>query len=173
MRRIAAATCALVFSATISSAEEWQGSYGGFQLGNLSADTEGAASVSGDGQTLGVHLGYGIELGQYVLGGEVDYDTADVTLGAGLAEIDSLGRLKVRAGTGLGQTLVYGTAGIARADTSLGDETGYFLGAGIGADVGSGWVVGGEVLYHTFRDIDGSGIDADATTLGLRASFRF
>lgn len=169
----AAAIFASFLSASASFAEEWDGSYAGFQLGVASADTSGASSLSGDGITGGVHVGYGIEFGQYVLGGEVDYDTADLSLSGGAAEIDALGRIKVRAGAGVGPALIYGTVGIARADTTLGDEVGYFLGAGIGTDMGSGWIIGGEVLYHNFQDIDDSGIDADATTLGVRATFRF
>ena len=35
------------------------------------------------------------------------------------------------------------------------------------------WTVGGEILEHDFDDLGGSGISADATTVSLRASYRF
>jgi hypothetical protein len=121
----------------------------------------------------GGHLGYGFTLGDYVVGGEIDHDRTGVSLGSGGTTTSSVSRLKLRAGTGLGGSLLYGTAGLAQADTSGGVENGYFVGAGIGREVDGGWVLGGEILYHNFLDIGATTTDADATTLGFRASFRF
>lgn len=167
------ATAAVVLAATPAFAQDKGGAYGGLQIGNLSADTSGAASIDGDDFIYGLHLGYDIDLGTAIVGGEIDMDFGDIELGGGAEEIDSVTRLKLRAGTNFGQTLVYGTAGLARADASLGTDNGAFLGAGVGFDTGTGWVIGGEVLYHEFDDFENTGIDIEATTITARASFRF
>ena len=168
--------CALALSVAAAgplNAEPWEGSYGGFQFGLAAVDMTGGSTLSGNGFTAGGHLGYGVSLGGYYLGGEIDHDAADVELDSGAATVSSFSRLKIRAGAGRGSSMIYGTAGLAHADTSIGNEQGYFVGAGIGQEMRGGWVLGGEILYHNFIDIDGLGTDAAATTVGVRASFRF
>ncbi|NNF71834.1 MAG: porin family protein [Rhodobacteraceae bacterium] len=158
--------------ATPVAAQDWDGPYAGGQIGYLWADTSGAASLDGNDFTIGVHAGYDVDLGGYVLGGEIEVDAMDVDLGAG-ESIDGVTRLKLRAGADLGPSLAYGTIGLAQVDTSVGDDDGWYIGAGYGVQVGGGWVLGGELLFHEFDDIAGSGVDAEATTLNLRASFQF
>jgi predicted porin len=119
-----------------------------------------------------LHAGYDYDFGRFVLGGELDYDLTDIDLG-GAATVDNVLRLKVRGGYDLGRTLVYATAGLARVDTSLGTENGQFAGLGVAYQLTDQFVVGGEVLAHQFDDINGSGVDADATSINLRASFGF
>ncbi|KIN72893.1 outer membrane protein [Sulfitobacter guttiformis] len=149
---------------------DWTGAYGGLNLGY--ADIDGTGDVDGDDTTYGLHVGYDYDFGKFVLGGEFEYDKTDIDLG-GVAEADSVARLKLRGGYDLGRTLVYATAGAARVDTSVGDETGEFIGVGVAYQVTDRFTVGGEVLEHRFDDIGGSGVDADATTFNLRGSFRF
>jgi predicted porin len=107
---------------------EWSGFYGGLQLGNLDVDGTGAAD--GSDFSYGLHAGYDYDFGRFVLGGEIDYDFADIDL-AGAATVDSVARLKLRAGYDLGRTMIYATAGVARVDTSLGSESGEFGGLGL------------------------------------------
>ncbi|WP_390914469.1 outer membrane beta-barrel protein [Pseudosulfitobacter sp. SM2401] len=149
---------------------EWTGFYGGLQLGNL--DVDGTGTADGDDVSIGVHAGYDYDFGRFVLGGEVDYDFTDVDL-AGAATVDSVARLKLRAGYDLGRTLLYATAGVAQVDTSIGSETGEFGGLGVAYQINDRFVVGGEVLTHSFDDIGGSGVEADATSINIRSSFRF
>jgi predicted porin len=99
-------------------------------------------------------------------------DFADVDLG-GAATVDSVARLKLRAGYDLGRTLVYATAGMARVDTTIGADNGEFAGLGVAYQFNERITVGGEVLTHSFDDIGGSGVDADATSISIRSSFRF
>jgi predicted porin len=150
---------------------DWTGAYGGLNLGYGDIDTN--IGVSGDDMTYGLHVGYDYDFGQFVLGGELEYDKADIELGGGAAEVDSVTRLKLRGGYDLGRTLIYATGGIAQVDTSLGDENGEFIGVGVAYQVTDRFTVGGELLEHRFDDINGSGVDADATTFNLRGSFRF
>ncbi len=156
---------------TPSLGGEWTGFYGGLQLGQLDADTSNG--LDGDDTTYGVHLGYDYDFGQFVLGGELDYDSTDVDLGGGVATIDSVTRLKARFGYDFGLGLAYLTAGVADVDTSLGSESGEFYGIGIAYQVTDNFTVGGEILDHQFDDINGTGIDADATTFSIRGSYRF
>lgn len=172
MRALTFGISTLVLSTGAAAAQDWSGPYAGGQLGYLWADTSGAASVDGDDFTGGLHFGYNADLGGFILGGEIEHDVADIDLD-GAATIDGVTRLKLRGGSDLGGGLAYGTVGFAQADTSLGDDDGWFIGAGYGVQMQGGWVLGGELLYHEFDDINGSGVDADATAFNLRASFQF
>ncbi len=149
---------------------DWTGAYGGLNLGY--ADIDGSGDADGDDSTYGLHLGYDYDFGRYVLGGEIEYDEVDVDLG-GAATADSVARLKLRGGYDFGRTLLYATGGIAQVDTSIGSDTGEFLGIGVAYQVTERFTVGGELLEHRFDDIGGTGVDADATTFNLRGSFRF
>jgi outer membrane immunogenic protein len=157
-----------VYSPAPVVTSDWTGAYGGLNLGYGDIDDD----LSGDGTTYGLHLGYDYDFGRYVLGGELEYDNADIDLG-GVAEADSITRLKLRGGYDFGKTLLYATAGAAQLKTSIGDDTGAFIGVGVAYQVTERFTVGGELLEHRFEDVGGSGLDADATTFNLRGSFRF
>jgi outer membrane immunogenic protein len=159
--------------APLPASSNWGGFYGGGQVGygDLGAD------VSGSGWLGGVHAGYNWEFGNTVVGIEGDYDVTDIDIGGGPDSLDNVARLKLRAGYATGPTLFYATAGAAYADATVGgadlSDSGWFGGVGVGYQVTDKLVVGGEVLSHSFDDFDGSGLDVDATTATLRASFRF
>jgi hypothetical protein len=159
-----------VFTPTPVSGTDWTGAYGGLNLGY--GDIDGTGAADGDDGTYGLHLGYDYDFGKYVLGGEIEYDRTDIDLG-GLAEADSVTRLKLRGGYDFGKTLLYATAGAAYLDSSIGSDTGAFAGIGVAYQVTDQFTLGGEILEHRFDDIGSTGIDADATTFNLRASFRF
>ena len=156
---------------------QWTGFYAGAQLGYGDVSTDGAATVGGDGALGGLHAGYRYDFGDFVFGGELDYDSADLELDAGAGSIDAITRLKLQAGYDLGSTLIYGTVGGASADANIGgvDRTdqGYLIGAGLAYDLGNNFTVGGEILYHQFDDFDSTGINVDVTTLTARVSYRF
>ncbi len=152
------------------AASDWTGFYGGLNLGY--GDVDGTGAADGDDTTYGVHLGYDYDFGDYVLGAELEYDDADIDLG-GAANTDSVSRIKLRGGYDLGRTLIYATAGAAKLQTSIGDDTGEFFGLGVAYQVTDQFTVGGEVLEHRFDDIGGTGVDADATTFNFRGSYRF
>jgi opacity protein-like surface antigen len=162
--------------APVVASTDWSGFYAGAQLGYADVDSNGAG-LDGDGILGGIHAGYRFDFGSYVAGGEIDFDTADVDLAGGTSTLDSVARLKLMAGAKLGRSLVYGTAGIAYADATVGtaelSDNGYFIGAGVDVALDDSWSVGGELLQHTFDDFDGSGVDLEATTLKAKVSFRF
>lgn len=155
----------------VAPSGDWTGFYAGVQLGY--GDIDGDADLDGDDGFAGLHAGYDYDFGTFVLGGEIDYDATNIDLNDGAAEVDSVARLKLRAGYDLGNTLIYATAGLAEADTSVGDETGEFVGIGVNYRVSDRYTVGAELLEHRFDDIGGTGADVDATTFTVRGSYRF
>ena len=158
--------------APVAQSRDWTGFYTGLQLGY--ADVDGPGALDGNNGTYGVHAGYDYDFGNWVVGAEFDYDKTDVDLGGGLASVDSVTRLKLKGGYDLGNTLVYATAGMARADTSVGTENGPFAGVGVTYKVTERYTLGAELLQHRFDDLGGvAGNDVDATTFNLRGSLRF
>lgn len=155
---------------------DWTGFYAGAQVGYGKSKSP-AFSQDIDGAVYGVHAGYNYDFGQYVLGGEVDYDKTNISDAAGSGiELDSVARLKLRAGYDAGSFLPYFTAGVAQAKTTgslAATDTGNFYGLGVDYMVSPNVMVGGEVLKHKFSNFDNSGADVDATTLTARVSFKF
>ncbi|MCK0148496.1 outer membrane beta-barrel protein [Marivita sp. S6314] len=148
---------------------DWTGAYGGLSLGNLSADAD---DLDDSEMVYGLHGGYDYDFGQFVVGGELDYQTgSDISLGD--IDVDDVLRVKLRGGYDLGRALVYGTVGAAQLGTSIGDDTGLVGGLGMEYKVTEQFTVGGEFLAHRFDDFDDTGLDVDANTLSLRGNFRF
>lgn len=152
------------------SGPDWSGAYAGVHLGYGDVQADDSA-LDGDGTVYGVHAGYRWDFGRTVAGIEADYGGGEIDLGD--EDLDSLARLKGQYGYKFGDALAYATAGVAQADTSVGDETGYVVGLGMDYAVTPSVAVGGEVLYHEFDEFGDSGVGADATTATLRVSYRF
>jgi outer membrane immunogenic protein len=153
---------------------DWSGPSLGFSIGRADASTD---LGDGQGMTYGLRGGYDYDFGNFVLGGAASYDWSDVDLEGG-DQLDSIGRLGIRGGADLGNTLVYATGGAAFAQATVageeGSDTGWF--AGIGAEHrlnGGNWTVGAEVLTNRFSDFEGTGVDLEATTIGLNVGMRF
>jgi hypothetical protein len=152
---------------------DWSGFYVGGQLGYGWLD--GGADVSaGDGFLGGLNAGYRWDFGQWVAGGEIDYDWTDISLRSGGASysVDSIFRLKVSAGVERGRALVYGTGGWAQAEAD-GSADGLFGGLGVAYLWGDNSIVSGEWLYHDFDDLPTSGDSAWGNTVTLRYAYRF
>jgi opacity protein-like surface antigen len=165
---------ALVAAPAATFAQDWTGPYAGFQIGTAEIDVDGAAELSGDGESYGIFAGYNIQNGAVVYGGEFDYDVTEYDIADGAAEVDSTTRLKARVGTELGGGLAYGTAGMVWATSpELGDDSGYLFGIGYDFPVSANMTVGAEVLNHQFDDYNDSDLDVDVTTIKARVSFSF
>lgn len=155
---------------------DWTGFYAGGSLGYADATGTDAFDDSPTGITYGAFAGYDYDFGSIVLGGELEISGFDVTEDTLGLDVDSVTRVKVRAGYDAGNALPYLTAGGAQLSTSGAvddSDTGYFYGAGLDYRIGGNLRVGGEVLQHRFEDYAGSGIDVDATTIGARVAFEF
>lgn len=156
--------------APVVSSRDWTGYYVGVQLGYGDVDGSG---LSGDNTIFGFHSGYDHDFGDFVLGGEVDFDQTSINLNGGAATVDTVGRLKFKGGYDLGNTLIYGTVGYALANTSVGDEEAPFFGIGATYRLNDNYSIGAELLEHKFDDVGAPGTDLDATTLTIRGSLRF
>lgn len=156
---------------------DWTGFYAGAQLGYGKLDPSVTTDpTEPDGALYGVHAGYMYDLGNIVLGAELDYDATNIEFDAPPSELESVMRAKLRVGYDAGAFLPYLTAGGARATTNNaldGDTDGNFYGLGVAYKMTDSILVGGEVLQHQFDDVAGSGVDVDATTATARVSFQF
>ncbi len=157
----------------IAPSQDWTGGYVGGQIGYSDGTYAG---TNGNGGTYGVHAGYDWDFGKWVVGAGLDWDKIDTDLGAGTS-IDSIARLKLRAGADLGRTLVYATAGGARAKADIAgvgrSDNGWFAGVGAEYAINDRWTVGGEVLTNQFDDFDNTGSDLETTTATVNVGFRF
>lgn len=159
---------------SVTFAQNWTGPYAGFQLGTAEIDVDGAADLSGDGESYGIFAGYNVQNGGVVYGGEFDYDVTEYDIASGAEEIDSTTRLKGRIGADLGGGLAYGTAGIVWATSpGLGDDNGYFFGVGYDFPVAPNVAIGAEILNHQFDDYNDTDLDVDVTTIKARVAFSF
>ncbi|MCB1364317.1 MAG: outer membrane beta-barrel protein [Rhodobacteraceae bacterium] len=152
---------------------EWTGFYLGGQVGYGDG---GVPGTDYDGGLAGVHAGYLHDLGDWVVGGELDYDFANMSGGPG--KIDAIGRAKLIGGYDLGRTLVYATAGAFHANLALPggdrDDNGAFIGAGMKYKFTDTLIGGVEALYHEADDFGGvAGNDLDAATITARISYQF
>jgi opacity protein-like surface antigen len=167
-----------VAPAPVMMGNDWTGFYAGGQIGYGKLDSDSiTAPEDPDGTIYGVHAGYNYDLGSIVLGGEIDYDLSDISTTTPAVDVDSVARLKARVGYDAGAFMPYLTAGVAQVQTSGaldGDTNGSFAGLGLSYMMSDTLILGGEVLQHQFEDVaDADGVDIDATTLSLRASFKF
>ena len=155
----------------VVSSPDWTGFFLGGQVGY--GDVDLSPGGSGDGAIGGITGGYDHDLGNgWVLGAGMDYDFADISVGA--VDVEEIFRAKLRAGHKVGNGLIYGTGGYAWADTDIaGDDDGYFVGGGYEHRMTEQFTVGGEVLYHEFDSFTAGGADVEATTVQLRGTFRF
>ena len=159
---------------------DWTGFYVGGQLGYGEAS---GADEDVSGGLGGLHAGYLYDLGQWVIGGELEYDWADMsdTFGGVEVKVDEIARLKLIGGYDLGNGLLYATAGAfnANLNASVGsletnvDDNGWLAGIGYKHKFTENWVGGVEALYHKASDFDDSGEDLKIKTLTARISYKF
>ncbi|WP_112323067.1 outer membrane protein [Oceanibium sediminis] len=153
---------------------DWTGAYGGAQLGYGFGDASG---TDFDGVLGGLYGGYNYDFGRFVLGAEVDANLADLQIDGTSDTIDSISRLKLRAGVDAGRALFYASGGGAYATADLGgtsySDFGWTAGAGVDVLVTDRITAGVEYLYHEFNDFDNTGADISANTIAARVGYRF
>lgn len=154
----------------------WTGFYAGLQYGQGNADlSDNGVKTDSDFDAYGLHVGYNRNFGQFVLGGELDYNRIklDETSDKG-----DLTRLRARAGYDMGRFMPYVTLGAARVSADAGaydiKETGLTYGLGGDFKVSDRITVGAEYTHQQWDDVaDVSGADLDADLFQIRASWRF
>ena len=157
--------------AIVSPATNWSGFYIGAMGGYGSENTGDQFAIKGG--FAGGTVGYNWQFGQFVAGIEADGAWADInnsvtqvfpglgTLTAS-AKVDALATVRGRFGVAFDQVLLYGTGGLALADTKLSASalgltvsdnqtmTGWTAGAGIEWMFLPHWSIKGEYLYRSF-----------------------
>lgn len=154
----------------------WGGFYAGGQLGYGDLNGTGT-TLDGNGALGGVHAGYRMDYGQYVMGAELAYNASKIDLATAGDELDRIARLKLIGGYDLGRTLVYGSVGAAHAKATVGgaslSDTGYTVGIGADYALTDQWTIGAEVMHDKFDNFDNSGTDLSGTSAQLKVGFRF
>lgn len=166
-----------VVAAPVAAVSDWTGFYAGLQYGQGSADlsySDLSADI-GDFDAFGLHAGYLRDLGQFVLGGEVDYNRVEPD---DTNETGDLWRLKGRAGIDAGRFLPYITIGYAHLSADDLSESAFLYGIGADFKVTERFTLGLEYTKQEFKDvledeIGVSGLDLDADLVQLRASYHF
>lgn len=172
MKRTSAFLAAVLISAASAVwAEDWTGPYAGFSFGY--SDANGPGSSGGSGGSIGANLGYDLDLGNFVVGGEFEYDRLNLDLGASEGSLDSVSRLKLRGGYEFGSALGYVVVGAARANTSGQSDTAAVYGIGMAYPLGDRLIISGEALRQNFNNSTRSGGDLETNTFNLRTTFRF
>ncbi|EPX79646.1 outer membrane protein [Salipiger mucosus] len=156
---------------------DWSGPSVGVQLGYGNLDADDPIDSEDDGALYGARAFYDYDFGNWVAGGGVQYDGADIEMGDG-ATLNGIGKIGGRAGYDLGRTMVYGTGGYAHAftdddDIDPGDSGGYYVGIGAEHFVTENVTVSGEVAYNKFDDFDDTDLEVDATTTTVGLNYRF
>lgn len=116
----ALAACLLAVASPVA-AQGWQGPYVGFHLGGAVADLSGQSPTipgpAGDtaGMVGGIQMGYNWQRGASVLGAEADLSLTDISdrFTTGQFEEEMMTSLRLRAGVTQGETLVFGSLGVA------------------------------------------------------------
>jgi len=161
----------VVFAARAAAAEDWTGAYAGFSFGY--ADADGPASSGGDTGSFGANIGYDLDLGSFVLGGEFEYDRLNMDLGAAEGSLDGISRLKLRGGYEFGSALGYVVVGAARASGSGDSDTAAVYGIGVAYPIGDRLVISGEALRQNFDNVTRTRGDLETNSFNLRTTFRF
>lgn len=114
-------TAVMGMAAAPVAAQGWQGPYIGFHLGGAAADFSSSAVAtagpSGDATEFlgGLQLGYNWQRGNSVLGAEADISFTDISdeFAGGRFDEDLMTSVRLRAGVMQGETLFYGSLGVA------------------------------------------------------------
>jgi Opacity protein and related surface antigens len=145
-----------------TSSSGWTGAYVGIHAG---MGSERSSPFSGDKEFVGgIQGGYNAELGGAVVGGELEYshmgDTEVRVPGGDLKERHRVAA-KAKVGMPMGETLLYGTAGMAMTSVRDGDngikgpdgwKPGYLLGLGVEQNLTGN--VSAKVEYNYVRTPD-------------------
>jgi outer membrane immunogenic protein len=142
--------------------DDWTGFYVGAHLGGVTSDDFSEENSAWMG---GIQAGYLQQFDSFVLGGEIaaslhDELSYELSSTAGLQQEWSI-TATGRAGIALGQTLIYGLAGVSVTEldpsgstNSASDTyTGAVFGAGVEQALGNGWSVRAEYQQTNYWDI--------------------
>ena len=175
--------------ATPVEVSDWTGFYAGLQFDAVSGNTErdSISSFKADleGSIVSGFVGYRWAFGQYIVGAELDIALngdgkmiyTEGGLGTGQTyDINSALRFGAEFGMELGGGLAYVGLGFTKLDVELNnefDDLGYYVGIGYDYFVSDSIMVGVEINYHDFNDLDGASDRVTPITLGINVAHKF
>ena len=175
--------------ATPVEVSDWTGFYAGLQFDAVAGKTERDApagfAADIEGSIVSGFVGYRWAFGQYIVGAELDIalngDGKMIYTEGGLGpempyDINSALRFGGEFGMELGGGLAYVGLGFTKLDVKLDrefDDQGYYVGIGYDYFVTDSIMVGLEVNYHDFSELDGASDSVTPITLGMNAAFKF
>jgi len=160
--------------AAISPVNNWSGFYIGAMGGYASEATSDSAGIKGGFG--GGTVGYNWQSGVFVAGIEADGAWANISNTASIpglsatVKIDALATVRGRVGAAFNQILLYGTGGLALADTKISvtalgttlsetkTQTGWTAGAGAEWMFLPRWSIKAEYLYRRFDNVTFLGV---------------
>ncbi len=163
---------------------DWSGFYAGLSYGSAGGDIQfvpGSSAELGSGTIGGAYLGFLVQRGSLVYGGELAYSDVKNTTFDSFEGIDTAFDLKARLGFAANRTLVYGVLGYSRADLFVdgGEWTLTGMSYGLGAEFALSDRVSLGLEYLT-RDLEGDeaggfpvAAEGNLDTLNLRLTFSF
>ena len=154
------------------SSGDWTGYYVGLQYATGELD-DGVEDFDID--AFGIHGGYLYDLGSYVVGGELSFDSGELE-GEDFDLDTETTRLKAIAGYDFGGFLPYVVVGVSSLDIEdVASDTGFVYGIGGSYQVSETFRVGAEYLVEEYDDFDvaETDFDVDVDTFEIRASFSF
>jgi len=182
-KTLLAAIGAVAAMSGAAQAQDWSGLYVGGSVGSANRETEWndldndwgggiQAADDVDATTIGMHLGYNWQWGNWVVGAqggisyadlsETEFVNSDVDVDNSLSFIADI---RANAGYAFGSLLPYLTVGAAQADLEhswleiddtddswqdFGNETALVYGAGLSYAFSPKWSIGGEYLIYDF-----------------------
>ena len=154
---------------------DWTGLYLGGQASLPKVDARSLEDI-GDGIAMGVHGGYLQDLGQLVIGAEVEVSLTAIESWSDDFPLSTIAAGQVRAGYDLGSFLPYVAVGVSQARLAGDvDETdnGTFARVGIDYRLTENLSLGGQYTHYRYDDFAGTGDDFDISATGARLSLHF
>ncbi|MBC8013688.1 MAG: porin family protein [Methyloceanibacter sp.] len=182
---LASAVCMASLTSAASADDatgDWSGLQGSAYIGYAAVDSDlveyGVGPFRGDttdsGAAIGVGLGYSLDLGSIVVGADTDISLLAADGNIELkntidTDYDWFATGRLKTGVDLGDSMVYGTGGVALMDVTLEASqkdsktlVGWTVGAGAEHKVSDTWSLKAEFLYADFgKETLDTGFDTD------------
>ena len=164
-----------------TSATDWTGFYIGVEGGygwlrDVDRSFNPPLPDSGQDWIYGAHAGYLQQFGNFVVGGEVEYQRLDITYQLfNFITVDNAYIAKARVGYAFDQFLISGSVGGAYVTTNFMGlkDLGFAFGAGIDYALTDMISVGAHYQRFSYTNFSGTMIDASLDQIAIRASLRF
>jgi len=154
---------------------DWTGWYGGAQLGMGHTRADGVSG--GSGAVGGLHFGYLQDMGNWVYGGELNYNQSNMKID-GTGKVNHIAALELKAGPKVGKAFVYGVLGYAQTKATFASgvsatKSGPMGGIGMDYALDNQWSVGGQIVTHRFGNVGAPGVTLKPTTATVNVSYHF